>query len=354
MTAAAPSLPNDRQIAELAHRLHLGPDSHLWVGTVLVHHVEATVREYGGERLNVLELGLLRAVKVLGSASVQRLSEMLGLPTSAAERLCQHLSEHGLLAFMANHHWRLTPRGGQVLEDAETAAHRCRRRDFFFLRHPDGQPRFLHLAASGVGVNDLPHDWHFDLAWLEKCIQESEAWKHRHGFPAEVLGVVRNTDTSDESLPPWCRIALDRAEQFCLIVVVHKEDLEAFLADPQSWNLATASPILRLKGRDALHETFGDMLALPDADSWHAAWRSWCQARSIPLPEAPGIQFQHRGTTLVVVGHPLRPERLRALASDAGREEHWLLAGSGPLRCAARLEFGLPRPSRPGKQPPGP
>lgn len=338
--------PGSSQIAELVRQLQPPADAALWVGTLWVHHVEAMV-VVAEERLTLAELGVLRAVQTLGSATVAQVAELIGHPFAW---LVRRLSEQGMLMPDATGRWRLTSWGERSLHEPQTPWPRWQRREFFFLHHPDGRPRFVAFTASGLsplsesgGRDSEPKSSDADPAALAEavrhCIQQTPDWKRAHHFPQNVQRLL--ADATEPPLPAWRSAARGRLEQISLAIVVQKDALRAFLVSPFTWGIAARDPIVCLTGRDAVTETFGDLLAEPDSESWHAAWRGWCQARGIPLPEASGIHFQRRGLTLVVSGHPLRPERLRALATD---EEHWLLAGAGPLRCAARLEFGRPSP----------
>ncbi len=346
MSAGSPASP---QIAGLVRHLQPPPDAALWVGTLRIHRLQATV-PVADERPALPELGVLRAVRVLGSATTVELSELIGIPLAS---LVRRLGEQGMLTADPTGRWRLTPQGQRQLDEPQTSWPRWQRRKFHFLHHPDGRPRYIALTVSGPGPLAEPQgrgsepkpsdlDAPALAEALDHCIQQSGDWKRLHRFPLEVRRMVPDApEPWAGAAPRGCRPAAVRNEQYSLAVVLHKDGLYAFLASPLTWTLAVRDPILSLTSRDAVAETFGELLADPDPESWHAAWRGWCQARGIPLPEASGIHIQRRGLTLVVSGHPLRPERLRALTMD---EENWLLAGTGPLRCAARLEFGRPSP----------
>lgn len=346
MTAGS---PGSSQIADLVRHLQPPADAALWVGTVLVHRVHAAVA-VADQRPALAELGVLRAVQLLGSATTAELSDLIGIPLAG---LIRRLTEQGILTADPTGRWRLTSWGERLLHQPQTPWLRWQRQEFFFLHHPDGRPRYAALTAcvpglfpESAGRDNQPKPSESELAALanvlRQCIQQSPDWKRTHQFPSHVQRLFLDAlEPSAEAAPPWQRSIRDRMEQISLAVVVRREGLHAYLTSPFNWTVAVKDPVLRLASRDAVSETFGDLLAEPDSEDWHAAWRGWCQARGIPLPEASGIHFQRRGLTLVVSGHPLRPERLRALATD---EEHWLLAGAGPLRCAARLEFGRPSP----------
>lgn len=352
MISAAQSFPNSRELAGLRRQLHLdaAADVTLYVGTLLAHHVEAAVLLRPSLPWNALEIGLLKALQSRGSVASQELVELTGLPGPVVQRLTNRLANAGLIASAEGERWRIATRGNQALAIPETPAPKLARREFFFLQHPDGTPRYATLALGGVPLPEPPPGWDFDLGVLEECIRQPAEWKQRHRFPEDVEALVRpGSMEAHAGVAPWQTVATDRAERLSLAVVCHKDDLRAFLVEATTWTLATHAPILHLRGQMAMQETFGDLLSDPEADSWHAAWRNWCTERGVPLPEAPGVQFQRRGMTLMVAGHPLRPERLRALAADAGHEEHWLLAGHGAFRCAVRIEFGSPRPLRPAK-----
>jgi hypothetical protein len=128
---------------------------------------------------------------------------------------------------------------------------------------------------------------------------------------------------------------------------LHGERLLGYRLHGDSWLVSPRHPVLTLDGMDAIREVLGEHLAEPSPEMWQSAWKEWCSSQGIPLAEAAGIRFQKRGIVLNVTGHPLRPERLRALAMDSSQAEQWLVAGTGPLWSVARIEFSSPHGPRP-------
>jgi hypothetical protein len=353
MNLSAPAFPSSRELAALWRRLQAPDAATCWLGTVLLHRVEALVLVQGPPLLGTLELGTLRALFAHEPASLPELEDRLGIGVTLAQRVLAALAESGLVEPADADGWRLTAAGRAQATGAAQPLQRGRRRVFTFLQHPDSFLSFLDLHASGSPALELPFDWSFSPQTLADCIARAVEWKTAVSFPRDVWQLATLTDQEPTlaAVAPWERVVFDRAEHLTLVLVARGAKIDGYQVNPADWQLAATEPVLTMSGGAAITETFRDLLHEPDAEAWQAAWREWCAAQGIPLAEAAGIRFVRRGMVLQVTGHPLRPERLRALAGDANQVEHWLLAGTGPLRCAARLEFAAPQPSRPERGP---
>ena len=77
----------------------------------------------------------------------------------------------------------------------------------------------------------------------------------------------------------------------------------------------------------------------PSAESWRGAWRTWCQAHSVPLTESDACALTREGATLRVETPRELLGRLRSTNGESVRDEVWLLAGEGVMRMAARVEL---------------
>jgi hypothetical protein len=259
------------------------------------------------------------------------------------------LLTEGLIEAVGADGWRLTRIGSLLAEGQGSSGTHFQRDLFCFVQHPTGALRYLRLSQSGVPLSDAPAGWSFAPQLLADCVRQPTTWKARHHFPTEIVGIVTPQEefpSSTADVPAWQRVILDRAEQLTVALVVQREAVRGYVAEPEQWKLLSSEPVFVLSERLAVEEAFGDLLSEPDTESWHAAWKEWCASHGIPLAEAAGIRLVRRGVALQVFGHPLRPERLRALAADPAQPEPWLLAGTGPYRCAARLEFASPRGGR--------
>jgi len=347
MTSAAPSFPSGRELAGLVRSLPQFPEAALWVGHLTIHRLEVPVLVQETVPLAGVEKGILLALDSFGPSTLGRLQELLGLPQALLRNALGHLHRCGLVELQQDR-WMLQSSVPCPADQPEAVVQRVCRREFFLLDHPDGCFRYVAWrAGTGPGREATPTRLP-DPAVVQEWLEAPSPWKARHGFPSDVVGLVRPKDPAipEEVCPGWKRIALHRAETYAVCILRLADRLTAHVVHPTTWTCAEATPALRMEDAEAIQETFGDLLAEPGQEQWHAAWRHWCTEHAIPLAEAPGVQFQRRGTTLHISGHPLRPERLRSLAASPDQSEHWLLAGSCGLRCAARIEFGLARLGR--------
>jgi hypothetical protein len=189
----------------------------------------------------------------------------------------------------------------------------------------------------------------FDSRVLQDCLDRSREWKREHGFPLEVQRFLPLTGDSKEGassaesrqLSAWQRIALDTLEQrisaFVTIPSSEGERLLGFNVEARGWALDALTFFLNLG--EVWREVIPDLDQEPSLEAWRAAWRDWCQPRTLPVAEVESSVLQRVGYKLSITVPRRFFDRLRAQRSDALKGEAWLLAGSSHVRKAALLEI---------------
>jgi hypothetical protein len=344
---AAPALvfPGGRTLAGWWKQLVSYAPRALWVGHLLLHRVEALVAVHKPFRVDPLPGFVLRAVSA--GASLEELDDRLHLGRPLIRQILQQLESEKLLERAAAVRWSLTSLGRQALEHGQYPRGSHERRSFSFVEseQPGQEPRFLHLL-NHPSLSPWPaaEGWRFDVGLLTACLRQTPAWKQQHNFPLEVDAVLTAADTGDPSatIPPWQRVILDRPEHLAAALILAPvgaghERLLGFAVQQEGWGLQAREPVFTLNGD--WRETFPDLTAEPAAELWRQAWRAWCQPRNLPPAEAEACVLERQDYHLRVTAPARLVERLRAARSDVFKEEAWLLAGSGRLRSAARIEL---------------
>lgn len=346
MTAVAPSFPSGREIAGLWRQVNAPGTADCWIGHLLLHRIEAPVLLDTPAARLPLELATLRALAASQPAETAQLEQRLALGHALARRVLASLHKDNLILAAGGDSWRLSATGTRLVTGLSTPTEAVSRSVFYFLQHPDGKVAYVHLRRPGTPLPATPPNWNFTPQHLVECTLRSSEWKQTHHFPKAVVRILTlHSDLTQlaPDLQAWELVILDQAETLTLLIVAEPHLLRGYALEPGTWNLVSAEPALILGPDSAIAEVLGDMMREPEMETWHAAWKEWCATHGIPLAEAAAIGLVHRGAALQVTGHPIRPERLRSLAGDAAHAEPWLLAGAGPFRCAARIEFAAAR-----------
>jgi hypothetical protein len=237
--------------------------------------------------------------------------------------------------------------GRYALEHGDYPAVRHERRRFRFLHgSPPDQGACFLLATDVPGTPcPMPLDWNLDPALLQACVLQSTDWKERQGFPLDVEEVLGPDATSESASalpapPDWHRVIVDRAEHLPALLVRPggtDSGLLGFAVRTDGWVLQADRPAFRLDA-DA-PEVFPEIREEPSLEAWRQAWRAWCQPRHLPQSEVEAVSLEHAGHQLRVLAEKRLLDRLRAARSEALQGEAWLLAGSGRIRLAAKLEL---------------
>ncbi len=332
---AAMTLPGGRVVLGWWRDLAGLAPRRLWFAHLLLHQVEALVEAaVPAHLLAPLADALLGWLAVQqGPVPADRLAADLHLEPELLRDVLADLEERGL-ARPGPAGWQPTEAGRQPTPPPGQAPARQReRRSFCFT---DSQPPlFVPLSPAAVQPLAAPLASPFDLAVLEACVRESEAWKTRHNFPLDVRRVIRPGSTGD-----WRAVAVDRAAQalLALVEVPGKSgaDLLGFTVRPDGWALGQEAVLTWPGGREHLGPLAGEV----GPEAWRQAWQLWCQQRSLPSNEVEACRLEVVEHRLRVQAPPRLVERLRAARSDALKGEAWLLAGSGRVRPAAMIDLG--------------
>ncbi len=310
----------------------------LWVGHLLLHHVEALARTSRPTRTDPLTGLLLRAVA--GGETVANLEKQLCLERPFVSQLLHQLQADGLVTTSVNGHWDLSPLGRQALEQGVYARPGRERRAFHFLENEAGRaPQFLRLARPSGRPWPADENWTFDISLLRECVGQPAAWKRQHDFPEDVEGFP---DTQDlpRGVPAWQAVAVDRPEYLPAVLVLapgeQGERLCGFAVEPETWALNARETVFQVP--EGWPEVFPDLASAPPPDVWRAAWLAWCQRRGLPTVEAEDCTVERQEVRVRVRAPGRLIERLRSSRSEALKGEAWLRAGAGRVRAAGLIE----------------
>ncbi len=320
----------------------------LWVGHLLLHRVEALVALQKPLHLDPFLRLILRAVAVGPGQTAEQLDQLLHLGCSLVRQILRRLQSEKLLQVDASGGWSLTLLGRQGMEQGSYPCSSLERRGFYFVQseQPAGSPHFLDVRNHPATVPWQATDgWQFDAAILQACLQQPAAWKQHTGFPLEVqeiVGLGTSIPSSGISPQAWERIIFDQPLRLMAALVTVRasesgEKLLGFAVREVGWILQAAEPAFVVN--TAWSETLRDLPAEPATDLWRQAWREWCQPRGIPAPEVDACILQRQDCRVRIIAPSRLVERLRAVRSDVFKGGAWLLAGTGRLRTAARVEL---------------
>ncbi len=332
MTPPALSFPGSREIAGLWQQLVSLQPRTLWVGHLLLHHLDAPVVSRQNRHLDPLDNAALQALHLAGPMTLHDLDHVLGLGRSLLSRLLDDLSARGLLIRAAEGRWRPTA-AGEAASRSDTGEHEAVHRQalHFVDRGANFAPHYLalnHAPCLTRGAAEAPE---FPIAALHALFAQAPEWKARYQVPSDwvrVLPFEASLQGSGED------VVLHRAEWLPL-VLVGSAPWMGFALDPRQWKLNELRPAFTL-GMAEAKETFGELIAKPSPEAWETAWSQASSSLGIRAEEAGECRIVANGCRLQVTAPPHCLEQIRARSSHP--EEHWLLAGSGPLRRAALLD----------------
>jgi hypothetical protein len=352
MTAGSPLVfPVGRTLAGWHPHLTRWQPRLLWVGHLLLHHVEALAGLHKPARLEPVPHFVLQALALTPEGTLERVASRLHLGPAFVRQVLRDLETDQLITANGNGTWSLTSQGRHGVNQGQYSRTTAERRSFYFIdsEKPAHAPHFLNLRRPVTTTSAaVAEGWHFQAEFLDACVSQSAEWKQHHGFPLDVeviLGSGSNHKAFPahgvEPLPAWQRVILDRPERLCVALVLapaekDSERLLGFVVQQEGWVLQAAEPafILPADWRHALPELAEE----PSLDAWRQAWRSWCQPRGLPVPEIDACIVERQDYHLRVHASHRFVERLRATRSDALKGDAWLLTGTGRLRAAARVE----------------
>lgn len=352
MTAAAPlAFPGSRSLAGWWRQLAPWHPRSLAVAHLLLHRVEALVRQTRPVRPDRLLLLVLEALDLEVPAAAARIQESLPLDRATLGRLLRQLEADGLARREPNGGWRLTDLGRQARRHGEYPRAGHDRRAFYFLEsgQPERPPRFLNLHPCATTPWAPADGWTFDVRRLTECVGRPAEWKERHGFPREVEEVLAaeapaaavNRPAPEEArLAAWRRVVVDQPERLPAVLVrtagERGEERLLGFAVAKAWTLNPAAPALSLGGD--WREVFPELASDPGPDAWRQAWRAWGQVSGLSAAETDACLLERRDHRLRVTAARGFLDRLRGLRPEVFKGEAWLLAGGDRFRSAAAVE----------------
>jgi hypothetical protein len=361
-TAAALAFPGSRAVAEWWRHIAPYRPQAVWVAQLLLYRVDALVQLSRPYRPDDLVLLALEAVSIDSPATLERVESHLSLGIQLTGRILRRLAADGLVR-LTNNGWTLTHSGKSLLGGETILEAVSERRSFYFIDDdPQRYPHFLSLPPGHATPYPAPDSLSVDVSALAKCVEQPIDWKIRHGFPLDVLGVLRpgevtprfdSSEGADPSLggachpgpaetpiPPWQRVAVVHHESVILLLAsILSTDgvgLIGFAVQQKNWALQGREPIRLSEGwREAIPR-----LAEPvSADGWRQAWRSWARSAGLSSAQSVDSPLEFQGHRLIVTVPTAVFSRLRSARSDALKGDVWLLAGDDRVRQAAQLQI---------------
>jgi hypothetical protein len=346
-SAAPPASPGSRVLAGWWKQLEPLRPSRLWVGQLALHHVEALVRVRRSQAVDPVTRLVLRCLEITPGRTLTDLAASLHLDRQVLRQLLRRGEEAGLVEPAGDAGWSVTPLGREAQRGGQFAQVDSARRPFTFVESEPAGPHvhFLDVSAPECLPGSPPDAAPFNPGVLAACVQQPAGWKRRHGFPEDVQEVLAGS--APGAAPPWRQVVLDRpARLFVVLALVPQpegaEALYGFAVRPDGWALQTSRPAFVL--REGWPEVFPGLAHEPGTEAWRSAWRAWCEPRNLPAEDVAACVPEREGVRLRVQVPSRLLERLQALRSDALKGETWLVAGSGSLRPAARIEIVRPGP----------
>lgn len=315
----------------------------MWIGHLLMHHVEASVRVLQAEVLEPISAAVLRALRVFGPATSSGLDRPLGLGTSFVQRLLAGLAADSLADQVSPDTWRITPKGEETVQSGFGVRTVDQRRVFHFLHaHCQQAGNFLPLAQCHGVPCPMSGTWTFSASLLRECIEQSSEWKRQHQFPEDVQALLAFGEGNPEN-QHWHHVILDSAERISVgLALIHPPHTDpqwwAYALDPVRWTRTHNDPVFKLD-TVTTSETFGDLFHGPEDHAWDMAWRTWCETFGISAERAAAFEVVQRDTTFQVQVPQQTLEYLRCLGLEAIDRQRWLLVGGGLLRRAVNLEL---------------
>jgi hypothetical protein len=330
---AVSSLPGSRAVLGWWRDLAGLRPHRLWFAHLLLLRVEVLVEFAHSTPLSDVGQALLGLLALQNEAiDLATLAGELHADPGLLAVLLTDLERSGLVR-NRNATWEVTSSPERAnFHSADVANRRRERRQFYFTT--EGPSLFLPLALAAASPLPAASDCTFDLVALEACVSGSAEWKDAHGFPRDVVRILRPAAVASD----WRGIPLVRTEQALLVLVeaVPGQEILGFAVRADGWTLGRDA-VLSLPGGAAV---LSPLLGGIDSDAWKHSWQLWCQQRNLPFGEAEACQLELTGHRLMVRAPTRLVERLRTARSDALKGEAWLLAGSGRVRATALIDLG--------------
>jgi hypothetical protein len=340
MTGPAPlAFPGSRTLAGWWRQLTPWQPRALWVGHLLLHHVEALARLTQLASPDPLHRLVLKALALTPGETLEQLDARLHLGRPLLGQVLRALQTEALAEAASG--WSPTPLGRRALENGAYPRPVHQRRTFAFVEgeRSDQPAQYLQVDSTDCLPWSAGEEWRFEVQRLHDCVARPDGWKKRRHFPLDVQQVEVEPAPTAAGPAEWQCVVLDRPERLAAVVVRTEDDrLLGFGVRQENWALQSTAAAFALD--TDWQEVFPQLAEAQPLESWDQAWRAWCQPRGLTgaAVETSSVQ-QPEGHRLLVTVPARLMERLRATRSDALKGEAWVLAGTGRLRPAALLEI---------------
>ena len=179
-----------------------GNDLMICIAECHFHTIEACVAIKKSQKIDDLELFLIKAIDISKDTTAEGLNNLLHIGSQIVRQIAVAPIANGLIHENANGSFHITKLGFDALQSGEMTILQQRRCHFHFIsgsnefvRINDPRKKYLRdLAPKETGA-----DWNFDVETLKKCINESDQWKRERGFPTDVVELVTSQDTDSQS-----------------------------------------------------------------------------------------------------------------------------------------------------------
>jgi hypothetical protein len=308
----------------------------LWFNYLLLHRIEALVRVTHTNRLDSLQLALLRILAAADGVGASTL-DSLCIDRQLLGRWLDVLVIRGLLSHREGRLELTEAARSAILTGTFTEPRRERRAFYFVDQRETNQPaHYLHLARPALPLTLQGSDFAFDSNWLEACLHRPLEWKRVHQFPLDVEAVIALPSSQIPAEHAWRAVVLDRPEHLQSVVIRTANGIEGFQVQSEDWKLR-ADPVFVLNsGWEAV---LPELQKAPSPESWQTAWQAWCRQRSLPPSETDACEINQQDSRLVVRAPKRLLERLRAGRSDVLHGDTWLLGGTGRTRAAGLVQI---------------
>jgi DNA-binding MarR family transcriptional regulator len=325
------AFPGGRTLAAWWRQLATFHPRALWVGYLTCHRLEALVCALRPYKISPFELLVLKAFALNPAAEITLVAGLLHLAPNLVGQVLRGLQVEGLIR-RDDGYREVTDAGRQALAQGDYLRARRERRAFHFWHADWSTPpvfRYVPLAHADRQPAQSALDVPCTVEPLLTAVHQSLDWKRRHGFPLDVREVL--TTAPGAAVPGWEHVPIAAPLRLFAAVVRTIGDegsvLVGVTGQTRNWELQASQP--------AFIVPEDDWMPVADEAMWRLAFLEWCQQRQIATTETQACTLTLQGDRLIVSGCAALEERLRG-----ARGEAWVLAGTGLLRPAARLEAG--------------
>ncbi len=308
----------------------------LWISHLLLHRIEALCRVAHINRLDSLQLTLLRLLAPANGVGLSAL-DSLCVDRQWLGRWLDALVIRGLLVHQERG-LELTEAARSALQSGTYTEPRRERRALYFVdqRETNQPAHYLHLGRPAAPVALQKGDLTFEFDWLKACLQRPQEWKRIHQFPLDVEAFLAFASSEIPAEQAWRAVVLDRPEQLHSVVIRTANGIEGFQVQPEDWKLRTDPVFILNRDWEAV---LPELQKAPSLESWQMAWHAWCRQRSLPPSETEAFDINLQDFRLVVRVPKRLLERLRTSRSDVMHGDMWLLGGTGRTREARLVQI---------------